>query len=256
MVIWSSLSGRFPGRDIAPLTPEIRRGSEIHRLGAEVGVSPLDGGGREHRARPERGRRNPDQAGPDRAPLARSYSTCRGFESLLRHTGKAPQTPRVRGFVVCGLPRDAREATLGQRLWQHPAHRTLVDRKAATPSRPRYLRDKRRRVVPARANGQLAFGNYRWDEQREAFEARSLSVLTFRPRGDRQDHHLPRCRAAFALRAPGRALDKRWISSPCRIPPGTAAVSAIKDTPDLKDIMSDVNGNMERTPINPVSRVP
>jgi hypothetical protein len=73
-------------------------------LGAEVGVSPLGGGGREHRARPERGRR-----------------------------------------------------------------------KAATASRPRYLRDKRWRDVPARANGQLAFGNYRWDEQREAFE---LSVLT------------------------------------------------------------------------------
>jgi hypothetical protein len=31
-----------------------------------------------------------------RAPLARSYSACRGFESLLRHTEKAPQTPRVR----------------------------------------------------------------------------------------------------------------------------------------------------------------
>jgi hypothetical protein len=46
------------------------------------------------------------------------------------------------------------------------------------PPRPRYLRDKRWRVVPARANGQLAFGNYRWDEQREVFEPRSLSVLT------------------------------------------------------------------------------
>jgi hypothetical protein len=43
----------------------------------------------------------------------------------------------------------------------------------------------------------------------------------------------------------------RWISSPCRIPSGTAAVSAIKDTPDLKATMSDVNVNMERTPINP-----
>ncbi len=38
--------------------------------------------------------------------------------------------------------------------------------------------DKRWRLVPARANGQLAFGNYRWDEQRETFEARSISVLT------------------------------------------------------------------------------
>jgi hypothetical protein len=59
----------------------------------------------------------------------------------------------------------------------------LVDRKAATPSRPRYLRDKRWRVVPARANGQLAFGNYRWDEQREAFEPRSISVLTLAREG-------------------------------------------------------------------------
>jgi hypothetical protein len=54
----------------------------------------------------------------------------------------------------------------------------LVDRKAATASRPRYLRDKRWRVAPARANGQLAFGDYCWGEQREAFEARSLSVFT------------------------------------------------------------------------------
>src|SRR4051794_34453083 len=34
------------------------------------------------------------------------------------------------------------------------------------------------RLVPARANGQLALGNYRWDEQRKAFLPRSLSVLT------------------------------------------------------------------------------
>ena len=45
------------------------------------------------------------------------------------------------------------------------------------------LRDKRWRVVPARANGQLAFGNYRWDEQREAFEPRSISVLTLAREG-------------------------------------------------------------------------
>jgi RNA polymerase sigma-70 factor (ECF subfamily) len=38
--------------------------------------------------------------------------------------------------------------------------------------------DKRWRIVPVRANGQLAFGNYRWDEERETFAPRSLSVLT------------------------------------------------------------------------------
>jgi RNA polymerase sigma-70 factor, ECF subfamily len=34
------------------------------------------------------------------------------------------------------------------------------------------------RLVPARANGQLAFGNYRWNEERQSFVPRSISVLT------------------------------------------------------------------------------
>jgi hypothetical protein len=34
------------------------------------------------------------------------------------------------------------------------------------------------RVVPVRANGQLAFGKYIWDEDRGAFTAHSISVLT------------------------------------------------------------------------------
>ena len=38
--------------------------------------------------------------------------------------------------------------------------------------------ENRWRLVPARANGQLAFGNYRWDEERQIFEPRSISVLT------------------------------------------------------------------------------
>jgi RNA polymerase sigma-70 factor, ECF subfamily len=38
--------------------------------------------------------------------------------------------------------------------------------------------DKHWRLVPARANGQLAFGNYRLDEERATFEPRSISVLT------------------------------------------------------------------------------
>jgi hypothetical protein len=39
-------------------------------------------------------------------------------------------------------------------------------------------RDRRWRVVPVRANGQLAFAKYDWDEEREAFRAHSLSVIT------------------------------------------------------------------------------
>ena len=43
--------------------------------------------------------------------------------------------------------------------------------------------DKRWRLIPARANGQLAFGNYRWDEAQSMFEPRSLSVLTLGQEG-------------------------------------------------------------------------
>jgi RNA polymerase sigma-70 factor, ECF subfamily len=38
--------------------------------------------------------------------------------------------------------------------------------------------ETRWRLIQARANGQIAFGNYRWDEQRQSFLPRSLSVLT------------------------------------------------------------------------------
>jgi hypothetical protein len=34
------------------------------------------------------------------------------------------------------------------------------------------------RVIPTRANGQLAFGHYRWDEGAQAFITGELAVLT------------------------------------------------------------------------------
>jgi RNA polymerase sigma-70 factor (ECF subfamily) len=39
------------------------------------------------------------------------------------------------------------------------------------------------RVIPVRANGQLAFGHYTWDEERERFLPHDIVVLTLR--GDR-----------------------------------------------------------------------
>jgi hypothetical protein len=39
---------------------------------------------------------------------------------------------------------------------------------------------KRWRLTPARANGQLAFGKYIWDEERDAFMPHGVNVLTLR----------------------------------------------------------------------------
>jgi RNA polymerase sigma-70 factor (ECF subfamily) len=39
---------------------------------------------------------------------------------------------------------------------------------------------KRWRLIPARANGQLAFGKYIWDEERDAFMPHGVNVLTLR----------------------------------------------------------------------------
>ena len=36
------------------------------------------------------------------------------------------------------------------------------------------------RLVPARANGQLAFGLYAWDDRAQAFSPRAIDVLTLR----------------------------------------------------------------------------
>jgi RNA polymerase sigma-70 factor (ECF subfamily) len=44
-------------------------------------------------------------------------------------------------------------------------------------------RGRRWRVVPVRANGQLAFGNYSWDVGRKTFAPHSLSVLTLGAEG-------------------------------------------------------------------------
>jgi RNA polymerase sigma-70 factor (ECF subfamily) len=49
-------------------------------------------------------------------------------------------------------------------------------------SRP-LRRDRRWRLVPVRANGQLAFGNYSWDEGQKTFAPHSISVLTLGPEG-------------------------------------------------------------------------
>jgi hypothetical protein len=43
--------------------------------------------------------------------------------------------------------------------------------------------ENRWRLVRARVNGQVAFGNYRWDEERQSFLPRSISVLTLDSEG-------------------------------------------------------------------------
>ena len=58
------------------------------------------------------------------------------------------------------------------------------------------------RLVPARANGQLAFGNYGWDERARDLQGPKPQRADARRRPDRRFHHLHRSGAVSAFRAP------------------------------------------------------
>jgi RNA polymerase sigma-70 factor, ECF subfamily len=79
--------------------------------------------------------------------------------------------------------------------------------------------DERWRVVPARANGQLAFGNYRWDEQRETFKPHSISVLTLAGAriADFTTFHEPKLIPSFGLPSdiePERVRNRNVVAEP------------------------------------------
>src|SRR4029453_11251946 len=92
---------------------------------------------------------------------------------------------------------------------------------AATPMRA----DRRWRMIPVRANGQLAFATYWWDEEREVFAAHGISGAHARRSADLPTSQLPRCRADPALRAPGRA--RALVRSAC-----PALVATVADSDD------------------------
>jgi hypothetical protein len=62
---------------------------------------------------------------------------------------------------------------LAAHLVPGPRGRRGLPRGLAAAARP-----ARWRVVPVRANGQLAFAHYRWDEERRIFSAPRLVVIT------------------------------------------------------------------------------
>ena len=61
---------------------------------------------------------------------------------------------------------------------------------------------KRWRPVSARANGQLAFGAYVWDEEMHVFMPHGVKVLTAARHADRGDHRPPQPRRLPRLRPP------------------------------------------------------
>ena len=61
---------------------------------------------------------------------------------------------------------------------------------------------KRWRLVSARANGQLAFGAYVWDEEMHVFMPHGVKVLTAARHADRGDHRPPQPRRLPRLRPP------------------------------------------------------
>jgi RNA polymerase sigma-70 factor (ECF subfamily) len=75
--------------------------------------------------------------------------------------------------VVAMLASDAVMAMPPLPTW-YRGREAVADFLAGWPLHP----DRRWRVIPARANGQLAFAHYRWDEERAIFAAPRIVVLT------------------------------------------------------------------------------
>ena len=87
--------------------------------------------------------------------------------------------------------------------------------------------ENRWRLVPARANGQPAFGNYRWDEERQSFLPRSISVLTLGGEGIAEITTFLGPELALELRAAGRGaarpmIDAAELRERCLAFPGSA----------------------------------
>lgn len=78
--------------------------------------------------------------------------------------------------IVAMLTEDARYSMPPLRVWYagHDGIRRFLDDA---------VRRHRWRFLPARANGQLAFGTYLWNDERGAYVPAGLDVLALRGRG-------------------------------------------------------------------------
>ncbi len=79
------------------------------------------------------------------------------------------------GAVVAMLAEEATFAMPPQASW-YRGRDAIADFLAARP----LAEGMRWRVVPTRANGQLAFGHYHWDVGADAFVGEGISVVTLR----------------------------------------------------------------------------
>ena len=144
-------------------------------LGARGGRGARDDAGRGRQraaARPQGGGRAASRAQPaGDAALARR----RGLREIVDRTATPANAPTSTRSWRCS-PRTGRSRCRRCPLVPRPrGGERLPDSHVLTS-------DKRWRIVPTRANGQLAFGNYRGMKSGE-FGARSISVLTLDPEG-------------------------------------------------------------------------
>ena len=70
------------------------------------------------------------------------------------------------------------------------------------------------RLLPTRANGQLAFGKYMWDAEQGRFVPHGVNVLALDGLADRGDHRLPRAGGLRALRPASGPHALRRIAPP------------------------------------------
>ena len=139
---------------------------------------------------------------------ARRRAAARARRRLRRRLGT-----RGRRRRVAMLAHDATIAMPPQPTWYRgrDAIETFLRSVALAPG-------LRWRLLPARANGQLAFGEYRWNETTKRFVGRAVMVLTIADATDRRHHRIrqpPESSATSGYRNNSRR-NRAWSGSRAR----------------------------------------
>ena len=199
----------LPARQRAVLILRDVLGFSAREVAAALEMSPRVGRQRAA-ARPQDRRRAAPR--PQPAGDARARSATQGLRAIVDRYVDAWERADVDAVVEMlaedGAFDDAARCppgTAGARRWRRSSRRHRWRATSAGAS------------WPARANGQPAFGNYRWDAARQAFVRQRPRRAHARRRGDRArspPSSIPSC--SSTLRAAGRGAARPMIERPCR----------------------------------------